>query len=85
MKIQLLKALVVPLKDGSIPVQHKAGEILSVYHRTGRRLIYSLQAKWVSGEEGDPLWTPVVFLRVQPQVEHEIAPDNRMMPKGVRR
>lgn len=75
MKIQMTADLIVALKDGSLPVMHKAGEILSVYHRIGRRLLYARQAKWIEREEGDPDWTPIENFRVA-------APSHDKMVRG---
>ena len=62
MKIVLQQDVMVATKDGRCDIR-KAGEIVSVFHRMGRRLLYNRAAKWVGAEEGDPFWMPVPMMR----------------------
>ena len=63
MKIILKRDIVVALKNGRTPEMHKAGEVLSVYHNIGRRLLLGQSAKWIEREDGDPFWVPIPQLR----------------------
>jgi hypothetical protein len=38
--------------------QHKAGEVVEVYHIVGVKLLNRRQGKWIAQDAGDPEWTP---------------------------
>lgn len=67
MKIRLLNDLTVPCTDGVLR-ECRAGDIVSTYHLTGRRLLYRRLAVWIAAESCDPAWNPPEFMKaVKPQ------------------
>jgi hypothetical protein len=62
MKIQILRDVTVADSTGKV-VPRKAGEIVSVYHAHGHRLITHRFALWVDRESFDPYWEPIPMYR----------------------
>jgi hypothetical protein len=62
LKIQILRDVSVVDRDGrNLP--RKAGEVVSVYHAQGHRLITHRFALWVAREDSDPYWDPIPMYR----------------------
>jgi hypothetical protein len=69
MKIEVIKDLTVACSDGIIRYS-KPGEIVSVYHVNGRRLLYARMAKWIGREIFDPIWDPPAAMKAAiPQLD----------------
>jgi hypothetical protein len=62
MKIRINQNLQVACTDGQIR-DCKPGDIVSVYHVNGRRLLYRRMAVWLGSEACDPLWDPPQFMK----------------------
>lgn len=62
MKIQILRAVTISDRTGTV-AERKPGEIVSVYHAQGHRLITHRIALWVSAESCDPFWDPIPLYR----------------------
>lgn len=73
MRILLLQPWMGLDKTEPGPRLHPAGAELSVYHFSGRRLLYRRLAKWIAKEEGDPEFTPIPDMRAaKPQHNKQI-------------
>jgi len=72
LKIQMLRDVNVVDRDGrNLP--RKPGDIVSVYHMQGHRLITHRFALWVAREEFDPHWDPIPMYRAAvPKVDKMI-------------
>ncbi len=69
MKIQILRDVTVADSTGHV-APRKAGEIVSVRHAHGHRMITWRHALWVSREDFDPFWEPIPMYRAAiPQVD----------------
>jgi hypothetical protein len=57
MKIKAVRDLIVACSDGAVRTC-KPGDVISVYHVNGRRLLYSRMALWLEREPFDAAWDP---------------------------
>jgi len=74
MKIKVIQPLTVACSDGVIR-DCKPGDLVSVYHINGRRLLYRNMATWIASETFDPFWDPPAFMK-------EAAPQKDKMVRG---
>jgi hypothetical protein len=58
MKVKLLIDWIGYDRRESQVREHKAGDVVEVYHVAGVKLLNRRQGKWVSQDAGDPIWTP---------------------------
>lgn len=74
MKIKLQRNLTVACTDGVLR-ECKPGDVVSVYHASGRNLLYRRLAVWVGREPFDPLWDPPALMKA-------VAPERDKMMRG---
>lgn len=80
MKIRAMKELMAACSDGVVR-DCKPGDVISVFHATGRRLLYRRMALWVGSEPFDVLWDPPASMKeARPQRDKML---RGMMNKGV--
>ena len=63
MKIKVTRDLTVACSDGVIR-DCRPGDLISVYHHNGRRLLYRRMAVWLGAEPFDPAWDPPEFMKL---------------------
>lgn len=62
MKIKVIQPLSVACTDGAVRYC-RPGEVVSVYHTNGRRLLYARLAQWISRDTFDPAWDVPEFMK----------------------
>jgi len=63
MKLKVIQNLTVACSDGEIK-DCVPGDLVSVYHQNGRRLLYRRMAMWIGREPFDPAWDPPDFMKL---------------------
>jgi hypothetical protein len=63
MKIKMNQPLTVACTDGIVR-NCVPGDVVSVYHLNGRRLLYRRLADWICIEPLDPIWDPPAHLKM---------------------
>jgi hypothetical protein len=75
MKINVIRNLTIACSDGAVRYC-KPGDVISVFHVNGRRLLYSRMASWVARETFDPIWDP-------PEIMKAAVPQQDKMMRGM--
>ena len=75
MKLKITQPLTVACSDSTVR-DCKPGDVVSVYHANGRRLLYRRMALWVGSEPFDPAWDP-------PPIFKMAVPQHDKMMRGV--